>query len=198
MRKLIFSCFSFSISGLPTGSPLVAHVSRAILNVTKDYREMEKLQVNYFPDETKRQDASSTFSSDNSSLSVYTFGGLFIITAVISISSCLIYLVCFLHKYWLALNSIYPEASLLSKLAKCFDRKDSTLFALEQTSQATHVNATSATNARGADAASSPDARDNMLSNAVSSNQGLDNVSKEIYLYILWILGASPMVVLDF
>ncbi|PQQ12498.1 hypothetical protein Pyn_02391 [Prunus yedoensis var. nudiflora] len=46
----------------------------------------------------------------------------------------------------------------------------------QQTSQATHVNAASATNARGADAAS-PDARDNMLSNAMSSNQGLDNVA---------------------
>lgn len=107
---------------------------------------------------------------------MYTFGGLFIITAVISISSCLIYIVCFLHKYWRALNSIHPEASLLSKLAKCFDRKDGTLFALEQTSQATHVHAASATNARGADA-DSQDARDNMLSNAMSSNQGLHNVA---------------------
>ncbi|CAB4262219.1 unnamed protein product [Prunus armeniaca] len=124
----------------PQGSPLVAHVSRAILNVTQDYKEMEKMQLNYFPDETKCHDA-----------------------------------ICFLHKYWPALNSIHPEASLLSKLAKCFDRKDSTLFALEQTSQATHVHAASATNAR-ADAAS-PDARDNMLSNAMSSNQGLHNVT---------------------
>lgn len=64
----------------------------------------------------------------------------------------------------------------MSKLAKCFDRKDGTLFALEQTSQATHVHAASATNARGADAASQ-DARDNMLSNAMSSNQGLHNVA---------------------
>ncbi|CAL8990818.1 unnamed protein product [Prunus brigantina] len=68
----------------PQGSPLVAHVSRAILNVTQDYKEMEKMQLNYFPDETK---------------------------------------FCFLHKYWPALNSIHPEASLLSKLVSVLTEK---------------------------------------------------------------------------
>ncbi|KAI5348899.1 hypothetical protein L3X38_001786 [Prunus dulcis] len=112
-----------SSEAFPQGFPLVAHVSRAILNVTQDYKETEKLQLNYFPDETKCQDASSTFSSDNSSLSVYTFGGLFIITT----------------------HSVFFRAN-------------------------------QSTNARRANAASS-DARDNMLSNAMSSNQGLDNVA---------------------
>ncbi|ONI27559.1 hypothetical protein PRUPE_1G094800 [Prunus persica] len=112
----LFQTLNFEFRIFGAGFPLVAHVSRAILNVTQDYKEMEKMQLNYFPDETKCQDASPTFSSDNSSLSVYTFGGLFIITTVISISSWLIYIVCFLHKYWPALNSIHREASPLSKL----------------------------------------------------------------------------------
>lgn len=78
---------------------------------------------------------SSTFSSDNSSPSVFTFRGLFIITAVISISSCLIYIVCFLHKYCPALNPIHPETSLVSKLAVFWlKRQPSVCFRANQSS----------------------------------------------------------------
>ncbi|BFG14674.1 hypothetical protein CerSpe_009480 [Prunus speciosa] len=160
----------------PLGSPLVAYISRAILNVTQNYTIMEPMQDKYFPYETKCQDPSSTFSLDNLSLNVYSFGGLFIITGVISISSCLIYMVHFLYNHWPALSSLHPEAPVLSTIAKHFDRKDSSVLAIEQTNQATHVNSVSVTEARGDDA--SPYDRNNLLSHAVSSDQGIsDNVA---------------------
>ncbi|BFG14677.1 hypothetical protein CerSpe_009510 [Prunus speciosa] len=160
----------------PRGSPLVAHISRAILNVTQNYGIMEPMQHKYFPYETKCQDPSSTFSLDNPSLNVYSFGGLFIITGVISISSCLIFMVHFLYNHWPALSSVHPEAPVLSMIAKHFDRKDSSVLAIELTNQATHVNSVSVTEARGDDA--SPYDRNNLLSHAVSFDQGIsDNVA---------------------
>ncbi|BFG14670.1 hypothetical protein CerSpe_009440 [Prunus speciosa] len=162
----------------PQGSPLVAHISRAILNVTQNYGIMEAMQHKYFPYETKCQDPSSTFSLDNPSLNVYSFGGLFIITGVISISSCLIYMVHLLYNHWPALSSVHPEASVLSTIAKLsiFNQKDSSVLAIELTNQASHVNFVSETEARGDDA--SPYDRKNLLSHAVSSDQGIsDNVA---------------------
>lgn len=171
MKKLIL--FLFLFQAFPLGSPLVAHISRAILNVTQNYGIMEPMQHKYFPYETKCQDPSSTFSLDNPSLNVYSFGGLFIITGVISISSCLIYMVHFLYNHWPSLSSVHPEAPVLSTIAKhfIFDRKDSSVLAIELTNQATHVNSVSVTEARGDDA--SPYDRNNLLSHAVSFDQGI-------------------------
>ncbi|XP_021832746.1 glutamate receptor 2.1-like [Prunus avium] len=162
----------------PLGSPLVAHISRAILNVTQNYKIMDAMQHQYFPYETKCQDPSSPFPLDNPSLNVYSFGGLFIITGVISIFSCLIYMVHFLYNHWPALSSFHPEASVLSTITKhfIFDRKDSSVLAIEQTNQATHVNSVSVTEARGDDASAYD--RNNLLSHAVSFDQGIsDNVA---------------------
>ncbi|KAK9931926.1 hypothetical protein M0R45_019180 [Rubus argutus] len=147
----------------PLGSPLVAYVSRAILNVTQDHEKMEELQRKYFPDESKCEDPSSTFSSENPSLSVYSFGGLFIITAVISVSSCFIYILSnFIYRQWPSLNSIYPEASsLLSKISKHFHQNR------QPTDQRQIPEPSSATNASGGEASQ-------MLE---SFNQGLDNVA---------------------
>ncbi|GMN65383.1 hypothetical protein TIFTF001_034450 [Ficus carica] len=116
--------FAFSL-----GSPLVSHFSRAILNVTQDYKRMQELEYKYFGDyKTKCEDqAGSIFSSDGPSLSVYSFGGLFIITGLASICSCVIYLVKFYRNHWSAVNSVHPGSSLLRKfstMAKHFDKKD--------------------------------------------------------------------------
>ncbi|KAL6292728.1 hypothetical protein ACE6H2_000870 [Prunus campanulata] len=139
---------------------------------------MDAMQHQYFPYETKCQDPSSPFPLDNPSLNVYSFGGLFIITGVISIFSCLIYMVHFLYNHWPALSSVHSEASVLSTIAKhfIFDRKDSSVLAIELTNQETHVNSASVTEARGDDA--SPYDRNNLLSHAVSFDQGIsDNVA---------------------
>ncbi|KAL5548976.1 hypothetical protein UlMin_004207 [Ulmus minor] len=112
----------------PRGSPLVPYISRGILNVTQDYKFMQNLEKKYFGDKTTCQDQSSTSSSsDGASLSVYSFGGLFIITGLTSIGSCLIYLIKFHRKHWPAVNAIHPESSIWSKLtqiAKHYDTKD--------------------------------------------------------------------------
>ncbi|KAK9931927.1 hypothetical protein M0R45_019181 [Rubus argutus] len=80
----------------PLGSPLVAYISRAILNVTQDHEIMEELQRKNFPDESK----------------------------FISVSSCSIYILSnFIYNQWPSLNSIHPEASsLLSKISKHFNQ----------------------------------------------------------------------------
>lgn len=130
--------------------------------MTQDHEKMEELQRKYFLDESKCEDLNSTFSSENPSLSLYSFGGLFIITSVISVSSCSIYVLSnFIYKQWPSLNSIYPEASsLLSKISKHFHRTR------QPTDQ--QIPAPSfATNARGGEASQ-------MLE---SFNQGLDNVA---------------------
>ncbi|GMN66303.1 hypothetical protein TIFTF001_035369 [Ficus carica] len=112
----------------PIGSPLVSHISRAILNVTQDHKKMQELEQKYFGNKNKCQyQAGSTVSSDGPSLSLYSFGGLFIITGLASTCSCFIHLVKFYRKHWPAVNSIHPEGSLLykfSEMAKYFDKRD--------------------------------------------------------------------------
>lgn len=112
----------------PIGSPLVSHFSRAILNVTQDHKKMQELEQKYFGNKNKCQyQAGSTVSSDGPSLSLYSFGGLFIITGLASTCSCFIHLVMFYRKHWPAVNSIHRERSLLYKfgeMAKHFDKWD--------------------------------------------------------------------------
>lgn len=91
---------------------------------------MRELEQKYFGDQTSCEDQSSKFSSDGHSLSVYSFGGLFIITGLASGFSCLIYLVKFHRKHWPAVNAIHTESSLWSrvtKMAKHFDNKNISL-----------------------------------------------------------------------
>ncbi|XP_060672814.1 glutamate receptor 2.8-like [Ziziphus jujuba] len=81
--------FAFQI-----GSPLVPYISRAILNVTEDYKKMQELERCF--DHLNICQNSSSISSENSpSLSASSFGGLFIITGVASLFPCLICLVKF-------------------------------------------------------------------------------------------------------
>nr|XP_048326895.1 glutamate receptor 2.8-like isoform X2 [Ziziphus jujuba var. spinosa] len=104
----------------PSGSPLVYYFSRAILNITEDHNKMQEMEEKYFADQTKCQDsaASSTTSSGSSpSLSVCNFGGLFIITGLASIFSCVIYFVKFQRNNNIrsSMNAIHSKSSLWSR-----------------------------------------------------------------------------------
>ena len=127
LASALLTLLLFLVQAFPIGSPLVPYISRAILNVTQDNKKMQELEKKHFGDKTTCQDQSSTLSSDRPSLSVYSFGGLFIVTGLASIGSCLIYLFKFHCKHWPAMNAINPESSVWSKftqIAKHFDAKD--------------------------------------------------------------------------
>ncbi|KAL7097366.1 hypothetical protein ACP275_10G140200 [Erythranthe tilingii] len=64
----------------PTGSPLVAYFSRAILNVTQGSEMSSLEQKNFGPGYSSQDPLSSVISQGTSSLSLREFGGLFIIT----------------------------------------------------------------------------------------------------------------------
>ncbi|XP_030458875.1 glutamate receptor 2.8-like isoform X2 [Syzygium oleosum] len=90
----------------PLRSPLVSYISRAILTVTQDKPKMDAIEGKYFCSQSSCQDQDATIFSDNLSLSVYSFGGLFIITGIISVSSVLIYVVSFFHSHWPSSSAI--------------------------------------------------------------------------------------------
>ena len=111
----------------PRGSPLVPYMSRAILNVTENTKTMEALKGKYFRQNMDCQESQNqrrTISSDR--LSVYSFGGLFIITGIASLSALLVYMSKFIYSHWPELDTIHAERSTWSKLtelAKLFDQK---------------------------------------------------------------------------
>lgn len=111
------------LQAFPQGSPLLVYISRAILNVTEDKDKFGGIEEKYFSS-TPCEDQSAKISSQ--SLGFYSFGGLFIIIVVASMSSLLVYLFKFLRSHWTALNaSNTDESSFGSKLlemAKHFDR----------------------------------------------------------------------------
>jgi ionotropic glutamate receptor len=120
------------LQAFPQGSPLLPYISRAILSVTENYTDKFGGIEKHFSS-TPCEDQSATISSQSSSLDLYSFGGLFIITVVASTSSLLVYLFKFLRSHWPALNaSNTDENSFCSKLlemAKHFDRPQRSLLA---------------------------------------------------------------------
>ncbi|KAK4277276.1 hypothetical protein QN277_015294 [Acacia crassicarpa] len=113
----------------PKGSPLVADISRGILNVTQGDK-MKTIENAWFKgSQCAGNDAS--VSSDN--LSVDSFWGLFFIAGLASVSALFIFLVRFLrqHKHiWLTHNPSDTSSSSsslrkrISALLKVFDDKD--------------------------------------------------------------------------
>ncbi|XP_048133955.1 glutamate receptor 2.8-like [Rhodamnia argentea] len=102
----------------PLGSPLVSHISRAILNVTQDKEKMDAIERN-FSRQSSCQDQDAAILSDNLSLSVDSFGGLFIITGVVSASSVLVYVASFFYSHWPRPSAIRPgDSSLQSNLSE--------------------------------------------------------------------------------
>ncbi|XP_024194063.1 glutamate receptor 2.9 isoform X2 [Rosa chinensis] len=116
-----------------SGSSLVSYMSSAILNVTQDKNQMDKLQstyFDYFDNQPACEDQSAKISSEGPSLGVYSFGGLFIIAGVASMVALLMYMYHFLCSHWPALRTISSSESRfwekLVEVAKHFDKKDLT------------------------------------------------------------------------
>ncbi|XP_042991345.1 glutamate receptor 2.1-like [Carya illinoinensis] len=112
----------------PQGSSLVPHISRAILNVTQDTDKFGAIEQKYFSRSGSTsicEDSSSSISSNSPSLGLYSFGGLFIITGVVSLFSLFVYVLNFLRTHWPALSTINrPESSFLSMLIEMANRFD--------------------------------------------------------------------------
>lgn len=108
----------------PQGSPLVSDISRAILNITQDkdkLKEIEDRTLRRSKSKCEGQDATTITSSD--SLSLYSFGGLFIITGVASMSSLLTYTFYFIRSNW-PVDDNNPETSFWSKIGYLIKRFD--------------------------------------------------------------------------
>ncbi|XWS68671.1 hypothetical protein CRYUN_Cryun04dG0111000 [Craigia yunnanensis] len=117
---------TYKTDGLGFGSPLVAYISRAILSVTENKAKMDALEQKYFSQLNACQlDQRTTISSD--SLSLYSFGGLFIITAVASVCSLIIYLSKFLQSHWTTVHTVHQDSSSvwskIRELVKHFDHQ---------------------------------------------------------------------------
>lgn len=104
----------------PRGSPLVADVSRAILNVTEGDMMMN-IERKWFGDQ-RTCAAGSDDTVSSTSLDVWRFGGLFVITGTVSILSVLLYIGIFIWKEWddlraAAINSQDRGRSIWDKMA---------------------------------------------------------------------------------
>ncbi|XP_072981090.1 glutamate receptor 2.7-like isoform X1 [Typha angustifolia] len=110
----------------PRNSPLVPDISRAILNVTEG-DEMTRIERKWFGDPTGCVVESDSLSS--SSLSFWSFGGLFLITGVVSILMLIIYLIFFFCKEQNELRAATSERTFWQKIvaiSKHYDQKDLT------------------------------------------------------------------------
>ncbi|KAH1040127.1 hypothetical protein J1N35_041870 [Gossypium stocksii] len=125
----------------PRGSPLVPYISSAILSVIENKSKMDAMEHKYFSRQKACQTNERTTIS-SSSLGLYNFGGLFIITAVALVSSLIIYFTKFLQSHWTTIHTVHHDSSFWSKsseLVKHF--YDQSLYPLP----ATNVNATNST-----------------------------------------------------
>lgn len=119
--SIIFICFFFQV--FPKGSPLVADVSRAILNVTEG-DDMKKIENKWFKlHQNTCSDSNPKVSSNR--LSVGSFWGLFIIAGVSSLFALIIFAILFLHKHKQILfdskDSVWRKTGAIFR---SFDQKD--------------------------------------------------------------------------
>ncbi|PPD73574.1 hypothetical protein GOBAR_DD29503 [Gossypium barbadense] len=105
-------CDKYMIA-FPRGSPLVPVISRAILSVIENKSKMDAMEHKYF---SHLKACQTTISS--SSLGLYSFGGLFIITAVASVSSLIIYFTKFLQSHWTTIHTVHHDSSFWSKISE--------------------------------------------------------------------------------
>ncbi|KAK8697284.1 hypothetical protein V6N13_113436 [Hibiscus sabdariffa] len=107
------------------GSPLVADISREILNVTQG-DQMEKIQNKWFKnDEATCLDSNTSVSSN--SLGLDCFWGLFLIAGVASTSALIVFAAMFLYEQRHALFEPSSETSIWRRvrfLSRIFDEKD--------------------------------------------------------------------------
>ncbi|GLT47976.1 hypothetical protein SLA2020_216230 [Shorea laevis] len=112
------------------GSPLVADVSRAILNVMESDK-MKEIENKWFPKQTNCPDSSTSVSSN--SLSFGSFWGLFLIAGVAAVMALIIFVVEFLYKQKdvLCIPGISVWRRILQVLRN-FDSKDLTSHTFRQ------------------------------------------------------------------
>nr|TKS00112.1 hypothetical protein D5086_0000186300 [Populus alba] len=101
----------------PKGSPLVPDVSRAILNVTEEDK-MKQIADAWFGKETSCPDSSTLISSN--SLSLKSFGGLFLIAGIASLSALLIFTVKFVYQERRVLSPDDPRDSMWRRIQNLF------------------------------------------------------------------------------
>ncbi|KAK6274225.1 hypothetical protein POUND7_011308 [Theobroma cacao] len=108
----------------PRGSPLVADVSRAILNVTQG-EKMNQIEEAWFKKESSCSDTNTLVS--HNSLGVESFWGLFLIASVTSISALIIFATMFLYEQRHVLFRFGSETPFWKRimiLSRIFDQKD--------------------------------------------------------------------------
>ncbi|KAF8695343.1 hypothetical protein HU200_037573 [Digitaria exilis] len=111
----------------PKGSPYVADLSRAILNLTES-DEMSEIERKWFGDDDEGCAAQgSQFTSD--SLSFASFWGLFLITGATSLLCCVVHLVTFLvanrRSIWVVVSTTHePWKDRIRMFLELLDKKD--------------------------------------------------------------------------
>ncbi|KAJ4754315.1 glutamate receptor 2.2 [Rhynchospora pubera] len=112
----------------PRGSPLVADVSRAILNLTEGEHMME-IENRWFNNLSSCPSHNTDLHS--SSLSFRSFAGLFIITGAVSVLMLLIFIGRYIYKNWDKLKKICKDndttAEILREISKHYDRMESSV-----------------------------------------------------------------------
>ncbi|KAL9363578.1 hypothetical protein Peur_046363 [Populus x canadensis] len=110
----------------PKGSPLVADISRAILNVTEG-DEMKQIEGAWFGKKSTCPDSSPSISSN--SLSLKSFWGLFLIAGLAALLALIIFVVMFVYRERNVLRSSDSTASIWSRIEnffRIFIQRDST------------------------------------------------------------------------
>ncbi|KAJ6697695.1 GLUTAMATE RECEPTOR 2.9 [Salix purpurea] len=110
----------------PKGSPLVPHISRAILNVTEGDK-MEKIENASFGKKSSCPESSTSISSNR--LSLKSFWGLFLIAGLAASVALIIFLVMFVYRERNVLMSYDSTASIWSRIEnffRIFIQRDST------------------------------------------------------------------------
>ncbi|XP_023536844.1 glutamate receptor 2.7-like [Cucurbita pepo subsp. pepo] len=109
----------------PIGSPLVADISRAVLNVTES-EKMNQLQRKWFKNEDNSWSSISKITSSRLNLS--SFWGLFLIAGTAAIIALLIYFIIFFYKeqHKLSHASNSSIGSKIRALLRIYDKIDLT------------------------------------------------------------------------
>ncbi|KAJ6924983.1 hypothetical protein NC652_018059 [Populus alba x Populus x berolinensis] len=116
----------------PKGSPLVPHISRAILNVTEG-DEMKQIEGAWFGKKSTCPESGSSISSN--SLSLKSFWGLFLIAGLAALLALIIFIVSFVYRERNVLRSSDSTASIWSRIKnffRIFIQRDSTSSTLRQ------------------------------------------------------------------
>ncbi|KAG5538078.1 hypothetical protein RHGRI_025237 [Rhododendron griersonianum] len=174
-------CAKFTMA-FPKGSPLVLDVSRAVLNVTGQ-DVMTRIREKWLGEGATcaEQDGAKVISD---SLSLDSFKGLFIVAAVASFSTLILFLSIFVYENWDTLAS--HDSSIREKLiamAKTFDKeKDNSSDASKRKpatgeGMAMHAIAT-------ADCPQSPATSDSQLAESIiSHNEGLSTIETSTLIH---------------